>query len=81
MTTPQPIENLVEQAVRRAVAPLADYAGPSFTTAQAAAYLGISVRLLERLVSDGSIRVVRITPRCRRFLRETLDAYLRSSLR
>lgn len=74
-------ERAICRAVREAVAPFAEFAGPSLTARQAAAYLSISLRLFEQIVSSGEIRPVRITPRCRRFLRETLDSYLRAHLR
>ena len=78
------LENALQQSVRSAVVealePFADFAGPSLNTEQAARYLGISPRTLESLVSSGEIRPVRITPRARRFMRETLDTFMRSRL-
>lgn len=78
------LENALQQSVRsavlEAVAPLADFAGPSLNTEQAARYLSVSPRTLETLVSNGEIKPARLTPRTRRFLRETLDTFLRSRL-
>ena len=67
--------------LREELAPFVRFAGPTFDTTTAADYLGVSVRSLETLVSAGEIRPVRPTPRTRRFLRETLDSYLRSRVR
>ena len=68
----------VREAVSEAVAPFARFSGPAFDAETAAAYVGISLRSLDELVARGEIRPVRPTPRSRRFLRETLDAFLRS---
>ena len=64
--------------LREELAPFVRFAGPTFDTETTADYLGISVRSLETLVSAGEIRPVRPTPRTRRFMRETLDAFLRA---
>ncbi len=56
--------------------------GPAAMTAvEAARYLAVSIRFFEQLVSSGEIPVVRISPRCRRFLREHLDAFLATKLK
>ena len=73
-------ERAIRRAVREAVQPFADFAGPALTTEAAARYLGISVRSLETLVSIGKIKPTRPTPGCRRFLRETLDVHLRANV-
>lgn len=74
------VERVIQDAVRDAVAPFADFAGPALTTERAARYLGISVRSLETLVSNGEIKPTRPTPGCRRFLREALDLHLRKNV-
>ena len=78
---PPPDLDALRTTLREELAPFVRFAGPAFDTETAAAYLAISVRSLETLVSAGEIRPVRPTPGCRRFLRETLDSYLRSRLR
>lgn len=74
------LADVVREAVLEAIAPLLEFKGPALTTEEAAAYLGISERSLETLVSAGEIRPTRPTPRTRRFLRETLDTFLRSRI-
>lgn len=88
MSQPDPTEatasvlaDAIRSAVREELAPFVEFAGPALTTEQAARYLGISRRSLETLVSNGEIRPCRPTPGCRRFLRETLDGYLRAKVR
>ena len=78
--SPDELADLIRSAVLEAVEPFARFSGPAFDAKTAADYLGISLRSLDGLVAGGEIRPVRPTPRSRRFLRETLDAFLRSRI-
>lgn len=51
---------------------------PLLTSSEAAAFLRMSQRQLERLVADKAIPHVRITQRCLRFYRRELAAWLKS---
>lgn len=53
----------------------------ALTYDEAADYLGINRRTLQRLVRDGRVRVVRPAPNRPRFRPEDLDAYLESTAR
>lgn len=65
-------------ALQREIWTLRCASGAALSKEQAAAYLNVSPRTFEALVSSNKIPVVRISPRVRRFLREHLDTFLRS---
>ena len=78
---PDDLEQRIERAMARVLAERVDGAGPTLSTEEAADYIGVSARTLGSLVASGKVRPVRPSKGTRRFLRETLDSYLRSCIR
>jgi len=64
--------------VSRAHVPTVSQAAPLLTIAAVARHLAVSVRTVERLVSDGQLRAVRIGPE-RRVRAETLRDFVLAS--